>query len=88
MSEETKDVMTKETKEVERGRSQSHIPQAEVYGNYAPKIMLETISAGTAAVRMLSSFSHLSLLLVINCYHLSNFYSIILLGLKKHNVWV
>jgi hypothetical protein len=24
---------------------------AEVYGNYSPKIMLETISAGTAAVR-------------------------------------
>jgi hypothetical protein len=34
---------------------------AEVYGNYSPKIMLETISAGTAVVRMNVSSHYFSL---------------------------
>jgi hypothetical protein len=33
-----------------KGTKEKRVSAAEVYGNYAPKIMLETISAGTAAV--------------------------------------
>jgi hypothetical protein len=39
---------------------------AEVYGNYAPKIMLETISAGTATVSIL----HTMKILLLSCSHL------------------
>jgi hypothetical protein len=38
-----------------KGKKEKRVSEhsAEVYGNYAPKIMLETISAGTATVSIL-----------------------------------